>query len=127
MVKGNESSKEKPGKTLAVFLPLECKLTEAEVRDSSKRLAEALNQRDAAKAKKSAFLTQISADTKALEASVSKFQSMVSSEKEYRTVECEARYFFGRNGGEKEIHRKDTGELVKIEAVSEQERQTAFA
>lgn len=118
-----KNSEVKPGKTAQAFLPLECKLTEAEVREASKRLAEALNQKEAVKAKRASFLTQLKADAAILDAEIRKDQELVSSEKTFRTVECEVQYFFQRNGGEKEFHRKDTGELVKVEQITPEERQ----
>jgi hypothetical protein len=126
MEKNSEKAGEKPGKTGKGWLPLECRLTEDEVREAGKQLAEALNQKEAAESKRAAFLTQIKSYVAVLESMVLKNQSLVLQEKEVRNVECEVRYFFSRNGGEKEWCRLDTGEIVKVEPVTDEERQRSL-
>lgn len=111
-------------KTTGGTLYLEARLTEAEIRESGKRLAEGIERRAIAEGRMDTFKTQIKAELAEIEAVILKQTSMVATEREFRLVPVEIEYDF--EAGKKTFVRKDTGEIVKTEPISEEERQLAF-
>lgn len=105
-----------------VKLPLECRLTEAELKAASKELADALNKRAQADNQLETFKAQKKAEMAAFDATIAKNTVLVNSEKEFRLIECSVEYDFGRKNT-KTFCRLDTGEVVKSEPITNEERQ----
>lgn len=115
---------ERPGRVGKQVLWLPCKLREDEVREAGKTLAESLRRRDEIEEGRTAINKKMKAEIAEVEGTIASTQDKVASETEYRHVECEVRYFFGRGRGEKDFIRTDTGELVRTENVTDEDRQT---
>lgn len=100
---------------------LEYKLTPQEVHAAGKDLADALKRRAQAEAKLETFKQQVKAEMAEADGQILRNQALVANESEYRMIDVEIRYDF--KAGEKEIVRMDTGELVKKERITDEERQ----
>ena len=107
--------------TRRIDLPLECRLTEPEIKAAGKELAEALNHKTRIENELETFKQQKKAEVAAIDAIIARNTVLVNSEKEFRTVECEQRYDF--DNALKTITRLDTGEIVRSEAITNAERQ----
>lgn len=101
-------------------LHLACRLKPQEIYEAGKSLAEALKTRAEAEVRLEAFKQQVKADITQAEGQAAKYQSLVASEIEFRMVDVEVRYNFP--AGEKEVVRMDTGEIVRIERITDEER-----
>lgn len=104
-----------------INVPLECKLTEAEIHAAGKELADAINQRAQAENQLETFKQQVKAEIAQHDARIAKNTVLVSSEKEFRNVECEQVFDF--NNGLKTTTRLDTGEVIRTEPLTNAERQ----
>jgi hypothetical protein len=102
-------------------LYLECKLTEAELKESGKKLADAIQKKTEVEARVESFKTQAKGEIAEIDATIGKMSALVNNEKEFRNVECEITWDFKK--GLKSFIRKDTGEIAKTEKISEEERQ----
>lgn len=118
-----EKTKEKKDQVI-VKLPLECRLTEAELKTAGKELAEALSKKAQVESDIETFKQQKKAEVAALDAIVLKNTSLVKSEKEYRQVECEVTFDWKR--GKKEFARLDNGDIVRADDITNEERQQMF-
>lgn len=115
------------GRVGKVVLHLPCRLTAQEVHEAGKLLVESMRRRDEAEDRKKTFNQQIKAEMGAIAATIETARAHVMSETEFRDVECEVRFYFHRNGGEKDFVRLDTGEVVKTEKVTNDERQLSVS
>jgi hypothetical protein len=106
-----------------VRLPLECRLTDAELKAFSKELADALNKKAQVENQLETFKAQKKAEVSALDATIARNTVFVNSEKEFRLVECRVEYDF-TGKGIKAYFRLDNGELVKTDPITNEERQT---
>jgi hypothetical protein len=100
---------------------LACKLTDAELLETARGLSGELAKRAQLDAQLASFKKQIGADIEKCDASIEKFREMISSGEEYRDVECELTYRWAE--GVKTTTRKDSGEIVREQVISEDERQ----
>jgi hypothetical protein len=98
-------------------------LTPAEVHETGKVLVEAMRRLDEVEDRRKIFNQQTKAEIGQIVATIETARNKVSSETEFRDVDCEVRFFFSRNGGEKDFVRLDTGEVVRTEKVSNEDRQ----
>lgn len=105
-------------------MTLECKLTEAELKDYSKQLAEAISKKNRIEAEMETYKAQKKGEVQQVDGVIQVMSEKVNSEKEWRYVECEIKFDFG--AGIKSYIRKDTGEECKTEIISEEERQDEF-
>lgn len=106
-----------------VKLLLECKLTDAELKAAGKELADALNKKAQVENQLETFKAQKKAEMSAMDAGIARNTVLVNSEKEFRSIECRVEFDFGRKGV-KSFFRLDTGELVKTEPITNEERQS---
>jgi hypothetical protein len=112
------------GKVNKCTMHLECRLTETELKDSSKKLAEAIQRHGMIEERMEAFKTQNKAEMAEVAAIIGKHSALINNEKEFRMVPCEVTYDF--KAGTKTFVRLDTAEIVKYETISDQERQIEF-
>lgn len=104
-----------------VKMTLECRLTEEELKASSKTLADALRQRRGHESSLETFKSQMKAQITQLEGTINEMEGRINSEKEFRMVECEVTFDY--QTGMKTTVRKDTGEQVREEKITDEERQ----
>lgn len=104
-----------------VKLPLEVKLTKDEMMAASKALAEAINKSNRIINELDTFKAQKKAELTAAKDEIAKQSVLVNSEKEFRNVECEVDYDWRK--AVKHFIRLDTGEIVRTEAITNEERQ----
>lgn len=109
---------------VVVRLPLEVRLTEAELKAAGKELAEGLNKKNRLEADIETFKAQKKAEIAAIEAVISRNAVLVNSEKEFRLVEC--RLDFDFPSGVKTYTRLDNGEITKTEPITNEERQAVM-
>lgn len=107
---------------IVVKVPLEVRLTEAELKAAAKELAEASVRKGQLENDIETFKAQKKAEITALEAVIAKNVNLVNAEKEFRLVECRVEYDFGRRGV-KTYYRLDNGESVRTEQITNEERQ----
>lgn len=100
---------------------LECKLTDAELKDCSKKLAEAISRKTRIENSLEGFKSEKKAEIQSCDGEISLMSEKVNSEKEFRSVDCSIEYDFKRS--KKTITRKDNGEIYKVEDITDEERQ----
>lgn len=108
-----------------IFMPLECRLTEAELKASAKTLGESLRQVRTLEAQLDTFKSQMKAQLTQQEGIVAEHANRINSEKEFRSVECEVKFDYQE--GFKTTTRKDTGEEIRKDKITDEERQTQLA
>lgn len=101
------------------YLP--CILTQKEIYDAGKSLTDALKRRAECENRLDSVKQQIKGEATAADGDIAKYGALVSSEKEHRMVDVEVRFDFPL--GKKETVRMDTGELIKTERITDEERQ----
>jgi hypothetical protein len=106
---------------IIVKVPLEVRLTDAELKTASKNMAEAINKRTRIVDEVETFRAQKKAELTAIAGVIAQNAVLVNSEKEFRLVECRLVYDF--SVGKKYTSRLDTGELVCTEQITNEERQ----
>lgn len=111
----------KTAEEIIVRIPMECALSDKELKSASKELAEALNQKGRIESDVETFKAQKKAEIAALDAVIAKNTILVNSEKEFRLVECRVMYDFTKS--KKTFVRLDTGEVIKTESITNEERQ----
>ena len=116
MAQAEESIKTQKGK---IYLP--CKLTQKEIYEAGKSLADALKKKTEHEVRLETFKQQVKAEITSAEGEAQKFQGLVSSEIEYRMVDVETRFDF--KTGRASVVRMDTGELLKTREITDEERQ----
>jgi len=104
-----------------IHLELECILTEAELRQASKGLAETHYKRAVIKDGLDQAKAKVKAELAVLDAQESRLSGMVRTERETRDVLCEVTYDF--KAGQKTFVRVDTGEIARVDKISMAERQ----
>lgn len=102
-------------------LYLACKLTPTELQEQSKILANAIRVKATKQDAIETFKAQAKAEITELEAIINKSSSLINAEIEFREVEVTVEYDWTK--GIKTFIRNDTGEQVKQENVSAEERQ----
>ena len=111
----------KTEKTVKIDLTLECKLTEKELKDCSKKLAEAISRKTTIEDDIVTYKAQKKGELQEKEGTIKTMSEKVNSEKDWRSVQCEVFYDFG--SGIKKYVRLDTGEEIKVENINAFERQ----
>lgn len=106
-------------------LYLACKLTVAELQEQSKALANAIRVKTQKLDAIETFKAQAKAEIAELEAIINKSSSLINSEIEFRDIDCTVDYDWKK--GIKIYFRNDSGEQVKQENVTTDERQNQFA
>lgn len=102
-------------------LELECVLTDKERLKYSKELSESISSKARAEESLKSFQTQKKAEVVKLEADINMLADKLNTGREFRLVECETKYNFKKK--EKSWVRKDTGEIVRIARIAEEEMQ----
>lgn len=122
----NEDAKPDEQKRLSVlrkerteYLP--CKLTESELKDYSKQLANSYDRRMEVEAGLATFKSQAQSQVKSIEGDIGRLSNLVSAEVEYRSVDCEMVYDFIHD--EKILTRRDTGEVLRTDKLTNDEKQ----
>ena len=100
---------------------LECKLTKEELADCSKLLAEGIRRKKQIEDELAAFKAQKKSELTAIAADISIQSGKINSEKEYRSVDCEARTDYSLSRFT--ITRKDTGEEIENRPLDASEKQ----
>lgn len=108
-------------KTKKTTMDLPCKLTEAELKDYSRKLAKTLADRDEVEANLKEFSSKMKSRIEEHENTIAMLADKLNTEKEWRTVDCVVESDFEK--GTKNTFRSDTGEQVKTEIMLESERQ----
>lgn len=108
-------------KTSKVRRNLECKLTDQELKEYSKRLADCVSRKSREEDSLKSYSTQAKAKIQSCDAEINLLSEKINTEKEYRMIDCTVEYDFKK--GIKSITRNDTDEVVDQEIISEEERQ----
>lgn len=103
------------------YFNLECKLTEEELKECSKKLADAVQKLERCELEKKAFVSQKKAESEKYSAMVSENSNKVASGKEYRDVKCDVIYDWDNKT--KEYIRQDTKEVCHTDIITERELQ----
>ena len=100
---------------------LECILTEQEKLKYAKEMSEHVSKKHRVEDNLKSVSTQLKSEIASHEGSINSLAEKLNSGREYRMVECNVEYDFKK--GVKTIIRTDTGEIAKVEEISEEERQ----
>lgn len=100
---------------------LPCKLSQAELMQFSKDLANSYERRNEIESNLETFKSQIKAQLAEVDGNIQKFSGLVSCEVEYRMIDCEILYDF--KSGKRTLTRKDTGEVIRTDDITGEERQ----
>jgi hypothetical protein len=103
-------------------LHLECILTDTEKLIYSKEMAESVGFRARAEDSLKSFSTQIKAQIAGHDAKINLLAEKLSTGREYREVECEIVKDF--KAKTKSFIRKDTGDVARVDELSESDLQT---
>lgn len=100
---------------------MECRLTNEELKECAKKLAEAISRKTRIENSLESFKAEKKAEVQSCEGEISLMSEKVNSEKEFRGVDCSIEFDFKK--GKKTTKRKDTLEVFKVEDISDEERQ----
>lgn len=120
-MKDQEQGQEVESKIEKGKLYLQCSLTAKEIYEAGKSLSDALKRVRELENRLDSVKQQIKGEMTTAEGDVAKYSGLVSSEKEHRMVDVEVRFDFKAN--KKEVVRIDTGELIKTDTITDEERQ----
>lgn len=101
---------------------LKYQFTEQELKDISKKLAYENKNFDELEDAKKSVVSDFSSKLNSARATISKLSSNINNGYEYRDIECEIR-LNEPESGQKTIVRRDTGEIVRIEEMTDREMQ----
>lgn len=101
---------------------LKYQFSEDELKDASKKLAYENQNFDELEDAKKALTSEFTSKINSSRASISKLSSNINNGYEYRYIECEIT-MDAPETGQKTITRTDTGEIVRIEEMSDREMQ----
>jgi len=105
-------------------MPLEVRLSERELKQASKLLADALQKKGQLEAETESFKADVKSKVKEFDEQIARCAYLVNTEKEIRQVECEEQFDWDKSL--KMIVRLDTGEVVNTVKVTNEERQMFF-
>lgn len=105
--------------------PLEVRLTEEELKGFGKQIAGAIAKRTRIENELEDFKSQKKAELTAVESIITQCSQLLNSEKEFRLVECKVEFDW-KGKGTKTTTRMDTGEVIRSEGISNEERQRFF-
>lgn len=100
-------------------------LSEGELKTCAKQLAEAINGQARIEAELASFKAQKKSEATTIEATIQRNTLLLNTGKEFRMVEC--CWDYNWKEGIKRGHRKDTGEQISKDTITEEERQLDFA
>lgn len=103
----------------ANYLYLECLLSDAEKLTYSKDLGEQITLKTRSEEALKSFSTQKNAEITGHEAKINLLADKINTGREYREVECEIKFDWEEKT--KSWVRKDTGEVAKVENMTEDE------
>jgi hypothetical protein len=103
-------------------LDLECQLTAEELQDRGQQISTAMVRYDEVEEAKKAANAEASEEMKGLRAKMSELAHVIRKKAETRPIECVVR-FHTPEVGVKRIIRKDIGEIVRDQPMTESERQ----
>lgn len=101
---------------------LKCSLTEDEVKEYSQKLARETQNIDLLEDQKKQVTSDLKAQLDAANASCRRLSQLITNGYEYRNVECDT-FMDDPEPGKKTTYRKDTGEVVKVERMTDGDRQ----
>ena len=101
---------------------LKYQFSEQELKDISKKLAYENKNYDELEDAKKSVTSDFSSKLNSSRANISKLSNNINNGYEYRDIECEIRLNEPADG-QKTIVRKDTGEIVRVEDMTEREMQ----
>ena len=103
---------------------LKTQLTESELKEYAKTLSEKYIEHNQLEADKKGVVAEYKAKTDTLEGQLSLLSQKVSTQQEWRDVECHWDYNWKIDA--KRLIREDTGEIVRRDKISQQDRQKLF-
>ncbi|MDD5699114.1 MAG: hypothetical protein PHH77_10905 [Victivallaceae bacterium] len=104
---------------------LECVLTQDELVEMGRKLSKETQRRNSLEDEKKSVNSSLKASIDACNAEINRLGIIVSNGKEMREVECETRYNTPQNGI-KSLIRMDTGEVIREQPMSSNERSDLF-
>lgn len=110
----------KPGQPQKFMRHMDCELTSTELQHRSREAADLMAERDRTEAEYKAAATIGRTQVAGMDVNLRRLARIVRDGVEARPVECEARIV----GGNVEVERLDTGEVVETRAMTAEERQT---
>lgn len=110
----------KPGQPQKFQRHMDCELTSAELHNRSREAADLMAERDRTEAEYKAAATIGRTEVAGMDVNLRRLARIVRDGVEARPVECEARIV----GGNVEVVRLDTGEVIETRAMTAEERQT---
>lgn len=123
--KNNDSDKGKAPQISGTFKEnLKTRLTESELKEYAKSLSEKYLEHGQLEADKKGVVAEYKAKTDILEGQLSLLSQKVSTQHEWRDVECHWDYNW--KTGRKRLIREDTGEIVREDKITQQDRQKLF-
>lgn len=103
---------------------LSVELTEGELLEAGKEIAKDTQDLSALSDKKADVVADFKAQEKKLEANIAILSRMLSTGEEYRHVNCE--WFYDLKKDTKTLKRLDTNEIVRVEDITPNDRQSNF-
>ncbi len=120
-----DKSKSKAPQISATFKEnLKTKLTRPELEEYAKTLSEKYLEHGQLEADKKGVVAEYKAKTDTLEGQLSLLSQKVSTQHEWRDVECHWDYNWKTD--KKRLVREDTGEIVREDKITQQDRQHLF-
>lgn len=103
---------------------LKTKLSESELKEYAKTLSEKYLEHGQLEADKKGVVAEYKAKTDTLEGQLGLLSQKVSTQQEWRDVECHWDYDWKTE--KKRLVREDTGEIVREDKITQQDRQKLF-
>jgi hypothetical protein len=107
------------------WVTVQCVLTDEEKAQCASQLAQAVSDKKQKEGEMETFRSQNKAEVTAAETKINLFAEKVNTGREFRSIECSIEYDFDKKI--KTWFRKDTGEIVKDDIISESELQEEAA
>ncbi len=104
---------------------LKCDLTDAEIADTARDLARANSQKKSIEDQKKEVDAQLKADIAAQDSIIGRLSALINTGHEYRNIECRIELDTPESG-KKTIIRLDTGEIVNVKPMTDEDRQMAL-
>lgn len=101
---------------------VKCVLTDDEIRDAGRKLAEVTKRLGEVESKKKRLADEIKSEASAVQAEIEVLSNRLHSGYDYRDMKCHVR-FHDPERGKKTIRRADTDEVVSTESMSEEDWQ----
>lgn len=125
MKNNKDNDKSKAPQVSATFKEnLKTRLSESELKEYAKTLSEKYLEHGQLEADKKGVVAEYKAKTDTLEGQLSLLSQKVSTQHEWRDVECHWDYDWKTD--KKRLVREDTGEIVREDKITQQDRQKLF-